>query len=491
MSLLLGTGLSFGAGVAPGSGPTASPVVETNSVIWNIGTSVGIRIPYPSGISAGDLLLCIAASRDGATELPDFILDTNANWTRIVGIQGADTGGEQRWLGVWWKFADGDELTSVGLTLNSVGSALTQADLSGIMLRISGVDASDPIITPVTDVSASDGESPFDSPSIDAPDYSLVIPILANTDFSGTSEGLTVGNGATIIDEAPATQSGVTKCCLTVAQKAITTGESTGAFTWSGTDSADHFISATVGIKGGSRAAFATPVTDSKFANVEMLIEFGHSAATTADTSANAQTWSNLGGAPAFQFWGLGNGGQFQGGSGALDFGNLTNLIPGANEEFCFEMWVYTGSSSMASGDSYMSIHSPTGNDRCWDLVNWGTDALTFYYSWDGTNFSSLAGANNTLTHGQWNHVCVERDASDDMRLFLNGAVLDSVNETRAFHSTSSSFLVGGRNGTASSSSQQRISGIRLTLGSGATRYGADFSASFNDTYIGWPFPQQ
>lgn len=479
-----------GGAVTVPTGPTASPVLESYTNIFIIGEAYGLRVPYPSGVSAGDLLIVLGATYNGANPETELEIDSNANWTKLFNLQGAtDYGGENRMLAAWWKYADGDELDNVGLSLNSVATGLTLENIAVQMLRISGVDGTDPIITPTVDGSVSDGESPFDSPTINAEDYSLVIPVVALTDFNGASDTLSIGNGATVTDEGTSTSSGINKVTLASASKQITTGGATGAFTWSGTDANDHFLSATIGIKGGSKNTFSTPVTDSKFSLVELLVEFGQSAATSVDTSNNAQSWSNLGGSPNFQFWGLGNGGQFQGGGGALDFGNLTNVIPGANEEFCFEMFVLTTSTSMGSGDSYMSIHSPTGNLRCWDLVNWGSlDELTFYYSTDGSSFSSLVGGNNTLTHDQWNHVVVERDASDVIRLIVNGSVLDSVTDGSAFYATTASFLVGGRNGVASSSSVQRISGIRLTLGSGATRYGGAFT--YNNATPGWPFPQ-
>lgn len=95
-----------------------------------------------------------------------------------------------------------------------------------------------------------------------------------------------------------------------------------------------------------------------------------------------------------------------------------------ASQEFCIEAWIYLPSSVGLSG-IFGGSNSTGGAGLRID----GSE-IEFVASNVAVLVSSPAG---TITVNTWHHVAVTRDASTEIRLFVDGAVVDNTNSTRSF----------------------------------------------------------
>ena len=104
--------------------------------------------------------------------------------------------------------------------------------------------------------------------------------------------------------------------------------------------------------------------------------------------------------------------------------------------EFTVEGWVRFY--SLASYSSLIHQFSSTNNQISW-LIDWTTgNQLRFLYSPDGSSSNMVVlAADWTPTVGQWHHIAVDRDASQRLRIYVDGNVLHEAGVSASFHNSS------------------------------------------------------
>ena len=104
--------------------------------------------------------------------------------------------------------------------------------------------------------------------------------------------------------------------------------------------------------------------------------------------------------------------------SARIDTGNATDFNFGAGQ-FTIECWAYW--TSFPANDRLLAQWG-TGSNNGWALTIAGS--LAFYWSTTGSDFPNIFTSNPT--QNAWHHVAVDRDASNVLRLYLDGAVANS-----------------------------------------------------------------
>lgn len=142
--------------------------------------------------------------------------------------------------------------------------------------------------------------------------------------------------------------------------------------------------------------------------------------------------------------------------------------------EFTIECWYRAAST--AAGHTLVSQWGTSGNFG-W-LVTWdqGFGGMRFLYSTDGTNFFFIDGASFTPTIGQWYHITVTRDSSNDVRIFIDGTQSGSTTTAAVTINNSTQVLsIGSRGDVGSEDMNGHLDDVRITKN--VARYTADFSA--------------
>jgi len=167
------------------------------------------------------------------------------------------------------------------------------------------------------------------------------------------------------------------------------------------------------------RAGSAAPTTDASFGYVPLLLETGSSSSlntTVTDSSASPNTVTRVsnpstGWVSPYQtdgYW----GNQFNGTNAYL-----TSTIPALSGQFTIDFWLYRP----ASGNNYFFTIG--------DALN--STGLEVYLGTAGTVFNVWSGGvqitSSTLpTVGSWNYIALTRDASNVVRMYLNGSQVGS-----------------------------------------------------------------
>jgi hypothetical protein len=156
----------------------------------------------------------------------------------------------------------------------------------------------------------------------------------------------------------------------------------------------------------------------------------------------------------------------------------LTDFQFGAGQ-FTVEAWVRFRAFEAAQQHVICAAGWVTGNSG-WKL-GWNAGQLRFTYSVDGTTFSNVTVA-NTPSLDTWHHVAVDRDASNTLRLYFNGAVVASGAAAATFFPSTATFYLGN-----DPNHNRALSGwlddVRITKG--VARYGGAFAvplAAFPDS---------
>jgi hypothetical protein len=107
-----------------------------------------------------------------------------------------------------------------------------------------------------------------------------------------------------------------------------------------------------------------------------------------------------------------------------------------------------------------------------WELNKTAAGLLSFFYSTTGTDSPSV-GAAFTPTLNTWYHVAADRDASNVLRVYVNGAIIASATVSSAFFVTSLALSIGN-DGNATRGFPGRLDEIRITKGT--AQYGGAFT---------------
>lgn len=173
-------------------------------------------------------------------------------------------------------------------------------------------------------------------------------------------------------------------------------------------------------------------------------------------------------------FTDYGAGGRTSTGSSSNGRMNHNNAFTGFPGAFTVECWYYLGS-TLGTQHGIFSKYTTNGNQRAWALVVEGADSnkLRALWSFNGSGFVDLQ-SNDGVPLNEWFHCCLERNADNLMRLYLNGEVVAStISSGTLFNNPDAQLLLNGYN-TASASNNNRISQARITRG--VARYNGAFN---------------
>lgn len=111
-------------------------------------------------------------------------------------------------------------------------------------------------------------------------------------------------------------------------------------------------------------------------------------------------------------------------GHGARWFPPNRNRYALANRPFTIEAWVRA---PLAGGPrGIVGVYTTQTNDRGWALLL-ESNVIRFYASLDGSA-ADLNLAGTTLVANTWTHICVERDHTGKVRMYVNGAMVSFAN---------------------------------------------------------------
>lgn len=216
---------------------------------------------------------------------------------------------------------------------------------------------------------------------------------------------------------------------------------------------------------------------DSNWSNVKLLLGFeGSDGSTTfTDEGPNALTGTASSNAQidtsAFKF---GSSSYLGDGSGdVVSFSDRTDwYFP---SEFTIECWVRPDFSSIGIG-GFLSqwTNIPGGcNFQFWYFYSSSTSkSFRFTYSpTGGTSGTTLSQTAANIDQSVFHHVAVDRDASDKIRLYVDGVMVASATVSGGTD-VATSLLVGANQSPASSSWKGWIDELRITKG--VARYASD-----------------
>jgi hypothetical protein len=104
-------------------------------------------------------------------------------------------------------------------------------------------------------------------------------------------------------------------------------------------------------------------------------------------------------------------------------------------------------------------------------LLGHVSGSLAFYYSTDGTNNPNV-GAAWTPTLNQWYHIAADRDASNVLRVYVDGSVHASATVASTFYASTGNLEVGANNSFSGITGY--LDEVRITKG--VARYGGAFT---------------
>ena len=131
----------------------------------------------------------------------------------------------------------------------------------------------------------------------------------------------------------------------------------------------------------------------------------------------------------------------------ASDDNNIKfNNISGAGQvetagEFCVETWVKFTIPTPAAGSPNARIFASdgSGGNASWNLQlfpvygNNFAGAISIYTNTYVYNADGVASASEIINDGQWHHIAVTRDSSNNLRLFSDGSLVTTVTNTTTF----------------------------------------------------------
>ncbi|MBZ9695498.1 LamG domain-containing protein [Mesorhizobium sp. CO1-1-9] len=211
------------------------------------------------------------------------------------------------------------------------------------------------------------------------------------------------------------------------------------------------------------------PVTDPSFSSVKMLLGFNgtDAATTTADESSAAH------GSPTFA-------GNAQLDTAQFKFGASSLLLDGSGDYVQFPDsadWFFgTGQFTIEGWFRFNAVSGTPcfigqmGGSDTWMVYLNGTSVL---YRDGNANFSGNFSVGWTPSTNTWYHIAVDRDVSNVMRVYIDGAMRSKVTFNINQPDTADPLTIGTRYGGASSYDFNGwVDEVRITKG--AARYGSD-----------------
>lgn len=169
-------------------------------------------------------------------------------------------------------------------------------------------------------------------------------------------------------------------------------------------------------------------------------------------------------------------------GTGSALYGSAITVTGGATSDWNFGAGQFTLEAqaffTSAPGTVIVLGQMQGSTNLGWDFGTNG-GSLLFYYSTTGTDSPSV-GAVFSPTLNQWYHLAVDRDASNVLRVYVNGTVLASATVSATFFASTRQLVIGN-DGNATRAFPGKLDEIRITKGT--AQYGGAFTpptAPFN-----------
>lgn len=119
-----------------------------------------------------------------------------------------------------------------------------------------------------------------------------------------------------------------------------------------------------------------------------------------------------------------------------------TAFEPGAGD-FTIEAWFYA--TAVPNATNTIVAKSSTGVYASWTLYVTSTNTVTFYSSSTGTTWDIASAVSlGSVSLNTWNHVAVSRQGTA-LRLFLNGALSQTITTSATLYSNTNAVGIGGR----------------------------------------------
>lgn len=234
----------------------------------------------------------------------------------------------------------------------------------------------------------------------------------------------------------------------------------------------------------GEAAAGGAGATDPFFSSVVLLCHFdgANNQNTTVDSSSSNKTMTSVTAttlSTAQAKFGPTSTNTSAGGTRYWELADSPDWDFGSGQ-FTIEAWVYFLNTPSAVSRCIASQWQANGN-LSWFFGRASTTELCFQYTTAGGPAATLVGAAWTPSTGQWYHVAADRDASNVLRVYLNGAVHASATAAvTIFNSSATLQLVGS---SVFSGMDGYIDELRITKG--VARYAGAFTpptAAFPDS---------
>lgn len=211
---------------------------------------------------------------------------------------------------------------------------------------------------------------------------------------------------------------------------------------------------------------------DPLWSNVKLLASFNGSYTDTSSFGRTLTPTDYFGVVPDFKF-GSGGFGSYAPTTAVLQTPSTTNLAIGSGQ-FTIECWARVIGAWPADGISHVLV------------AKWGASATDWIFCFDnnlGSGFSLYQGSNFAWhvgsvnpTDENWHHYAVDRDASNVIRLYIDGVVKASFTSSASITNTSTQALSIGNQGSTSATNNWPgiIDEVRITVG--VARYGGAFT---------------
>lgn len=213
---------------------------------------------------------------------------------------------------------------------------------------------------------------------------------------------------------------------------------------------------------------------DPFWSDVVLLVPFDGSSTWLDNLSDSAHILTANG---SFNF--ISAGGQFGDAGGRTGTSTASRAtIPSSSDfnfpgAFTIELWNYRNAAT-AAVRGVCSKWQNTNGGRSWAMYWGASSGLRAELSNDGDTVDLLLNANTDTTIQTFRHLCLERNSSNFVRLYIDGAVVDSDTLSGALFDNSSIPLeIGGYN-AGNGQSGDRFDEVRIT--NGVARYDGAFT---------------
>lgn len=123
----------------------------------------------------------------------------------------------------------------------------------------------------------------------------------------------------------------------------------------------------------------------------------------------------------------LGQALSFNGSSNRVNLGNILNM---GESDFSISAWVRSTSTAVGNNNGIIYKRGTAGSPNVGYALRMPNGTFNFHIA-DGTNFQNVtAGSSGAYNNGEWHHVVAVADRGSEMRVYINGLLVNSAVET-------------------------------------------------------------